>query len=321
FTYHFRVKASSSGGTTYGEDETLTTKGASAPALEPPGATFPASFSLANEQTVWLQGQTPIKCTTESGTKALGGGGQFESASAGTATLTLRNCKETTLGTKCTTTGQATGTIKTEALPFRLTYLSDGKPGLLFLPNASSGLLATFKCAGGYVTIKVTGSGVLGRITQPALGEASSTLTVDLNAPEVGGKYAQEYTKTEAGLEYGLQEIVNSGAPTSAALEAEAVATFSGGKAGLAKAQPALEPPAGGFPASFSLAGEPTIWLRGEATIKCSTESGTKALGGEGQFESASAGTATLTLRNCKDITFNTKCTTSGEATGTIKTE
>lgn len=79
--------------------------------------------------------------------------------------------------------------------------------------------------------VKVSGSGVLGQITAPGLGEASSTLTVDLNAPEAGkGKYPQQYTQTEAGLKYGLQEIVNGGESKPASLEAEAVASFSGGK-------------------------------------------------------------------------------------------
>ncbi len=294
------------------------------PALEPPGGTFPASFSPAGEQTVRLRGGSyPINCTTESGVKALGGEGQFESASTGTATLTLHHCKESSFNSNCTTSGQATGTIKTEPLPFRLVYLSDGEPGVLFLPNAQSGTLAAAGCLGGLVSLKVSGSGVLGRITAPQLGEASSTLTVDLNAPEAGkGEYAQEYVKTEAGLEYGLQVSVNGGASKAAALEAEPVASFSGGKAGLAAAQPTLEPPGGTFPASFSPAGEQTVRLRGGSyPINCTTESGVKALGGEGQFESASTGTATLTLHHCKESSFNSSCTTSGQATGTIKTE
>ena len=44
------------------------------------------------------------------------------------------------------------------------------------------------------------------------------------------GEYAQQYTKTEAGLEYGLQEVKSGETAKPAALEAEASAIFSGGK-------------------------------------------------------------------------------------------
>jgi hypothetical protein len=70
------------------------------------------------------------------------------------------------------------------------------------------------------------GSGVLGQITKPALGEASQTLTVAINAPE--GK--QQYTKTEAGLEYSLTSSLGGGEAKAASMQAEAVASFSGGK-------------------------------------------------------------------------------------------
>ena len=428
--YHFRLVAESEAGTVYGEDETFTTKASTGLTLEAPEGGFPASFSLAGEQTVRLRGTTPVNCATESGVKALGGEGQFEDATSGTATLTLHNCKESGFGSKCTTSGQATGTIVTEALPFSLVYLSDGRPGALFLPNPESETVATAKCLSGYVSIEIAGNGVLGQITDPPLGEASPTLTIDLNAPEVGGgKYAQEYTETEADSEYGLQESLNGGALEPAALEAEAVASFGGDievralrppaattkaasevkattatlnatvnpeefettyqfeyveqaefeengyeNAVAVPASPkgagsgtsdvevsqeitgltagseyrfrieatndggatygedetlttsaerslALEPPGGEFPASFSLAGAQTVSLVGpEITISCTTSGEVKALGGEGQFEDATSGTATLTLHNCKGP-FNVNCTTSGQAAGTIKTE
>ena len=431
-TYKYRLVAESEAGTGEGENETFTTKVSTGLALEPP-AGFPASFSLTGEPKVSLRGPTTLNCTTQSGVNALGGEGQFEDASSGTATLTLHNCKGP-FGVTCTTSGQAAGTIKTEALPFRLVYLSDGEPGLLFLPNAESGAVANASCT--FInSIKFAGSGVLGHITKPSLGEASETLTVDLNAPEG----SQEYTKTKGGLEYGLTESVNGGAAQPATLEAEMVASFGGNvevralrpptvnteaaseikvteatlngtvnpeddetayqfeyvdqascqedveaqgeghcfdhataapaspegigsgteavavkeevkglepetnyhyrvlatsSAGTtygeaetfmtdAEAEPEsgplLEPPAG-FPASFSLTGEPKVSLRGPTTLNCTTQSGVNALGGEGQFEDASSGTATLTLHNCKGP-FGVTCTTSGQAAGTIKTE
>ena len=312
--YHFRVKATNEDGTAYGEDETLRTGG---PALEPPGGSFPASFSLAGAQTVSLVGpEITISCTTSGEVKALGGEGQFEDATSGTATLTLHNCKGP-FNVNCTTSGQAAGTIKTEALPFRLAYLSDGEPGIVFLPNEESGLLAAVKCSVLW-EVKLKGSGVLGRITEPGLDEPSPTLTIDLNAPE--GE--QQYTETEAEEQYALQMSLNGAALEPAALEAEALASFGEGEGTLVgSGTPALQPSEGSFPASFSLAGAQTVSLVSpEITITCTTSGEVKALGGEGQFEDATSGTATLTLRNCKGP-FGVKCTTSGQTAGTIKTE
>jgi hypothetical protein len=435
--YHYRLVAESDAGTTYGEDRTLTTVPIG-PGLEPP-ATFPASLSLAGEQTVSLRAPTPVTCKTESGVKALGGEGRFEDATTGTATITLHNCMGP-LSAKCTSSGQPSGTIQTEALPFRLVYLSDGEPGVLFLPNAESGKLMRAECASLKIKIDVAGSGVLGRITAPALGEASPTLTIDLNAPQgEGGGYVQEYTEIDGGAEYGLTEALNEEEAKSAALEAEAVASFGGevelgalkpptaatepasgvraakatlngtvnpegdetayqfqyvdqaicqkdenetegeghcfdhatavpaspngvgsGTSGVAVSEavsglepdttyhfrvvatngggtaygedealrtglagPGLEPPGGSFPAAFSLAGEQAVSLHGPKTVYCTGESEIQPLEGEGEFESAGAGAATLVLDNCSTTVseFAYPCTSSGRATGTIATE
>jgi len=197
-------------------------------ALEPSGG-FPASFALAGEAKVILRGQTTIKCTTQGEVPALEGGGQFEDSVSGTATLKLHNCTEA-FNTACTTPGESEGTIVAAGLPIELAYLSDGEPGLVFLPSPETEQVAKAKCLGGFITVDVAGSGVLGRITDPAVGEASETLAIDLDAPEVGeGEYVQEYTETEAGLEYGLQMTVNGGKAKPAALEAESVASFDDG--------------------------------------------------------------------------------------------
>jgi len=294
--------------------------------LEPPGGEFPASFSLSGEQEVTLKtASSTLSCTTAGETQALGGEGQFDDATSGTATLTLHNCKSS--GTTCTTPGEEGGTIKTDELPFELVYLSDGEPGVVFLPNAESEQLVLAKCAFGLVKVTVSGNGVLGRVTDPALGEASPTLTIDFNATEVGeGEYAQEYTETKAGLEYGLLMKVGSGETKPATLEAEAVESFGEGEVTLeeeeaapGEGQLALEPP-GEFPASFSLSGEQEVTLKtASSTLSCTTAGETQALGGEGQFDDATSGTATLTLHNCKSS--GTTCTTPGEEGGTIKTD
>ncbi len=290
---------------------------ASARAEEEPVESFPASLSLAGEAEVTLQNSTDgVECKTEGEVQALGGEGQFENETSGTATLTLHNCKDS-LKFTCTTLGEKAGTIVAKDLPFRLVYLSDGEPGILFLPDTESGLLATAKC-GGFIPVEIAGKGVLAHITEPVLGEASPTLEVDLNASEVGeGEYAQEYTETKAGTEYGLQMIVAE-EPVPATLEAEATVSFGEEKAVLASPGPLLEPPGSSFPASLSLAGEAEVTLQNSTDgVECKTEGEVQALGGEGQFENETSGTATLTLHNCKDSLKYT-CTTVGEKAGTI---
>jgi hypothetical protein len=319
--YHYRLVVSDEEEeiVSYGQDRTFL---AATPELEPPGEEFPASFSLAGEEEVVLRGgESLVECITVGEEAAVGGEGQFEDETSGTATLTLHNCKSS--GTNCTTPGEEVGTIKTDELPFDLLYLSDGKPGVLFLPNAESERLAMVKCAFGLVEVEIAGSGVLAQITDPLLGQSSSTMSIDLDATEVGeGEYAQEYTETHSGAEYGLQVTINEGKPGAASLEAGAVATFGGDVvlALVGSFGPALEPSGEEFPAAFSLVGEDEVVLRsGESSVECKTGGEAQALGGEGEFEDAASGTATLTLHNCKSS--GTSCTTSGEQLGTIKAE
>ena len=315
--YHYRIVATNSSGTTYGVDETFTTR--HTPFLEPLDGEFPISFSLLGLE-MTLQGPSPISCTTpKEGPLAVDGEGEFSDEISGTATLTLHNCLAS--GTKCTTPGEASGTVKTEDLPFRLVYLSDGKPGIVFLPNAESGKIMTAKCTYGLVSIEIAGSGVLGQILDPGLGETASALAIDLSATETGeGEYVQKYTETDEGAEYGLTESVNGGGAEAATLDGVALAAFDNEEeVKLVSGQVALEPTEGEFPFSLSLGGEGTVMLHGLAPVSCVGEGEVDPVGGEGQLDDETSGTATLTLHNCRSS--GTKCTTPGEAAGTVKTE
>ena len=198
------------------------------PQLVPPGGDFPEAFTVAGEGELKLTaGASFVSCTSEGEQAAIGGSGEFESTTAGSLGLTLHNC-HTTLGIKCTTPGQESGVVITEQLPFRLASLPDGEPGMAFATNEESGLLASFKCSfAGQVTVK--GSGVLGRIAEPELGEASSTLAVELNAPEG----VQEYGETLDGTSYGLEASFNGGEYKQAGLAAEPGLGFGEGEAEL----------------------------------------------------------------------------------------
>jgi hypothetical protein len=231
-TYHYRLVVTDEGEEIVGrgKDETFST---AVPTLEPTEG-FPASFTFFGEEEVTLRywdASFKIDCKTEGETPALDGGGQFDDAVSGTATLALHNCKESGAKSACTTGESGAGTVKAENVPFRLVYLSDGEPGLVFLPNAESEQFISAKCFYGLIWVLISGDGVLAHITDPALNEPSPTLTVDLNATEVGeGEYAQEYAETKAGTEYGLQMALSGSEPEPTTLEADAVASFEEGE-------------------------------------------------------------------------------------------
>jgi hypothetical protein len=81
----------------------------------------------------------------------------------------------------------------TTELAFHLVTLAGSKPGVLVTSNA--GHFATFECAGGLVTTKVEGNGVVGTIENEC-GSTSESTTIKF----VGANGVQEHTKV-AGTE------------------------------------------------------------------------------------------------------------------------
>lgn len=163
-------------------------------------------------------GGRTITCKGTSAVSAVTGSGEFDNPNSGHFVFTLHNCKESSIGSNCTSSGQSPGTVVTESLPMRLTYLSDGKPGIAFEENKSSGKVAQMTCAGGLLGIKVTG-GVLGRVSSPAFGKSFSELSLKVGAVKQGEEYVQEYTKTAGGEAVSLFETTNGGSAKSASLE------------------------------------------------------------------------------------------------------
>ncbi len=183
------------------------------PDLALPGG-FPAAVSpTLLVSTVVLRAATDtITCTKAEAS----GSGEFVDPSSGNLALTLHNCTEE-LGFKCKSTGQESGTVKTESLPISLTYLSDGTPGTALKANKSSGKVMQMVC-GGFIPVVVKG-GVLGAISSPELGEAGSEIDTAMNTVKKGEGYVQEYIKTKGGEELSLQVEIAGGKAEPASLD------------------------------------------------------------------------------------------------------
>jgi hypothetical protein len=147
------------------------------------------------------------------------GSGKFETTTTGTLNLTFHGCTTSTIfgSLTCTSAGQASGTIVTTTLPFHLISKVNGSgtPGVLITPGTGEHF-ATFIC-GGIAERKVTGNGVIGTITSPACGVASTTATLKFEQATTG---VQKHN-THTGVTYGLK---SNGVPTT--LVAESRITF-----------------------------------------------------------------------------------------------
>ena len=205
-------------------------------------ATYPNPYLAENGVPIesagfTVSGETQTELTTEEGKfvkcSSVTGNGEFSSPETGSITLTFHGCK-TTLGIKCTTPGEESGTIMTTTLPFHLkTVDHEGvqKHGVLITPN--EGHFATFKCsfAG---TVEVGGTGVVGTITEPAEGVPSNTATLSFAAEkdEEGNPIRGHQTHTKVTndngetVDYSLESNFNGGGFEPASQEGEGTITF-----------------------------------------------------------------------------------------------
>jgi len=118
-----------------------------------------------------------ITSTSNSGTA------HITTASGGTATSKFFNVEIETTGLKCTSAGQATGTVETKLLTEEPGWISKAKneAGVDFKP-ASGEFLAEFSCEGG-ISAKVRNS-VIGHVTP--LNTAGTEQKLNLIADETG---------------------------------------------------------------------------------------------------------------------------------------
>jgi hypothetical protein len=162
-----------------------------------------------------------VTCGNVTGTMTL------TTSTAGTLRLTFsQECKENVFGSKCTSTGEPTGSITTEPLTFDLATVqraSAGEtkiPGVLLTTSAFEG--GTFfkaTCGGGLVSVSITGNGVLGRVEFPSCGSTAPTLSFTFESLAHG---VQKYTT----LEGTTTEYTPLSGSDMAALEMTLSATF-----------------------------------------------------------------------------------------------
>jgi hypothetical protein len=194
--------------------------------------------ALASAQTAHLSATSAFTVTggastlaTTSGVTTAGtsvtGTGEFTTTTTGTLKLIFHGVTEEIFGTKCGSTGQGhaenSGTVTTTDLTFHLIMLATNKPGILITPNAATSVFAHFKCLG--IETTVTGSGILGTITAPACGVASSTATLKFRSTSNGHQEHKLYT----GVNYDLHTGPNANQTASMNVPLDAKIHFAGG--------------------------------------------------------------------------------------------
>ena len=171
-TYHYRIVAASSAGTSYGSDVAFTTD---PPAFNPAKGTsaFPISLTASGGETTWHVEGLAIKCTGETASGKLTGGKE------GRLTEKLTGCKAG--GKECGNVKE--GQIETKELKVALAYTyperngAEGREAGFVLSPASGEVLAEFTCPTLKTTFSVKGS-VIAVVTPLQVRTKTLTLTI-----------------------------------------------------------------------------------------------------------------------------------------------
>lgn len=143
------------------------------------------------------------------------GSGSFSTTTEGAVTIIYHGCKALGLF-NCTSPGQPAGTVKLSA-KFDAVMLATNKPGVLLTPTGTEPTpvsapgwksLGEFSCTS--LTIEVFGKGMLGTITAPACGVASSTATWTFASSATGVQEHQSWT----GNPFDMKSTISSSHPT-----------------------------------------------------------------------------------------------------------
>jgi hypothetical protein len=193
--------------------------------LDSASGKYPVNFKLSSTGSTIL--------TTDDGTglkvtcKSAGGSGIQESATTSKeVTLTFSECTENLFSSKCTTSGQTAGTIKTTDLTGHNVKLEPSPStlrGVLLTPK--EGHFATFTCAGGLFSLKVGGTGIIGELISPtACNAVSNVATVTF---QTVGEGTQKWTQvTTTGSKFDLTASKNGGTPVTAGQDGLGHITF-----------------------------------------------------------------------------------------------
>ncbi|HEU4461211.1 MAG TPA: hypothetical protein VFR75_01335 [Solirubrobacterales bacterium] len=167
---------------------------------------FTVSKGAAETAELETTGGEKVQCH-----KGVTGSGSWHSTTTGTLTLEFHECTTaspfgnltcTTRTTEGGTSPETAGTIRTTHLEFHLITIAANSPGVLITPSAGTNHFAGFTCGGGLVSRTVIGNGILGTITAPACGVASTTATLKFEQGATTG--LQKHT-TYTGVNYHLE--------------------------------------------------------------------------------------------------------------------
>lgn len=167
---------------------------------------------------------TEVTCTTSTGT------GKYTTKTTGEElTLTFTGCTAPSIfgPVNCTTSGQASGTIKTTDLKFDNIMIEStvqlpplGLAGILITSNA--GHFASFTC-GGIIPVEVKGNGIVGEIERNC-GSSSTTAGLNFVSSATG---TQKYMQiTTAGTKFDLTGT-SSGTTRTASMDGTGTVTFA----------------------------------------------------------------------------------------------
>jgi len=158
------------------------------------------------------------------------GSGEFASPTEGTALSSFVGVELESTGLKCTTAGQAAGTVKTNLLKEVTGWIKKPTEAGVKFSAAVGTELAKFNC-GGVAEFSVTGS-VLGQISPLNVSELSSQLNLRPN----GGKTANNPTTWEQdGETHVLMSSVNGAKPSESYQQQENVTVTNHGNSSVCK--------------------------------------------------------------------------------------
>lgn len=175
---------------------------------------------------------TTVTCAEVTGT------GQFTSKTTGNIQFTFHGCHSPDFfNVKCTSSGQESGTIVTDALTFHLrTITGDETPAVLITPNNPGedhvGHFASFNCSF-LASVTVTGTGVIGEITDD-YNKEQSTFEINFESTEHGHQ-AHTTVDHDEETDWDLHTSINGGEASTSAQDGEGTLHFTEGKGELTK--------------------------------------------------------------------------------------
>jgi hypothetical protein len=214
-SFHFRIVASNSNGTSTGSTLAFETLGVefSANALKAPASKFTTTGGSVKFETT---SGTNYGCSTSSGK------GEFLTAKTATITLTFKGCSDN--GFKCTSEGAEAGTIATASLPVELVYLSKEKHEAGLVVNYHGTSLAKWRCEGG-----VSSAGIDESIVVPITPVNTSTKSFTIDFAGKSGIQQPSWYESAEGTkitDYPTMSLLGDGYQEGSLTDAMTLATL-----------------------------------------------------------------------------------------------